>query len=115
MKNVFTMKLIIFEDIKVNYSNHALNRSKQRCIPLEVIDFLFDYGETISNGHGNELISIQKRTSRKLAFEKIKNSKSLNDKHLNCYLITSKDGCVITIGHKLKRIKSKFDSYKRKK
>jgi hypothetical protein len=108
------VKPINFEGTKVNYSNHALTRSKQRCIPLEVVDFLYDYGEIVSNGSGCELVSIQNKICRKLALEKIQNSVSLNDKHLDCYVISSKDGCVITIGHKLKRIKSKFDSYRRK-
>lgn len=51
------MKPINFEGTKVNYSNHALTRSKQRCIPLEVVDFLYDYGEIVSNGSGCELVS----------------------------------------------------------
>lgn len=108
------MKPIIFEDIKVNYSNHALTRSKQRCIPLEVIDFLYDYGDIISNGKGCEIVSIQNKTSRKLAFEKIQDTESLNEKHLDCYLVSSENGLVITLGYKIKRIKSKFDSYRRK-
>ena len=98
----------------MNYSNHALTRSKQRCIPLDVIDFLYDYGDTISNGQGCEIVSIQNKISRKLALEKIQESESLNDKHLDCYLISSENGLVITLGHKIKRIKSKYDSYRRK-
>jgi hypothetical protein len=99
----------------VYYSNHALTRSKQRCIPLEIVDFLYDYGEIISNGSGNELVCIHNKVSRRLAEEKVQNSSSLNEKHIDCYLISSKDGCIITLGHKFKRIKSKYDSYRRKK
>jgi len=98
----------------MDYSNHMLTRSKQRCIPLDVVDFLYDYGETISNGSGCELVLISDKVQRKLAMEKVQNSEILNEKHLNCYLISSQNGCVITIGHRIKRIKSKFDSYRRK-
>lgn len=96
------------------YSNHALSRSKQRCIPLEIVDFLYDYGEIIPNGGGNELVCIQNKISRKLAAEKVRNSSSLNEKHLDCYIISSRDGCIITLGHKLRRIKSKYDTCRRK-
>ena len=44
------MKPINFKGTKVNYSNHALTRSKQRCIPLEVVDFLYDYAVIAEGG-----------------------------------------------------------------
>lgn len=91
----------------MNYlSRHARTRCQQRCIPPMVIDLLFEYGATESDGRGAKIIHFNRRSKKRLKHYMGSKNSGFLSKHMNAYLIYA-DGQVITAGYRDKKIHRK--------
>ena len=95
-------KLIVWE-LKM-MSLHAQQRSQQRGIPCTVIDILLDCGVSEHSKRGVEVFYLNKRTKIAAAMHMKEIGLKNIDQCLNAYLVESSDGCIITVGHRTKKI-----------
>jgi len=76
---------------------HASARAQQRCVDIEAINLLLDYGITEPAGAGCEKYYLPSR-----ALIEIKNDLRLPasriDRLKNLYAVLAADGCVVTVG-----------------
>ena len=86
-------------------TNHALERSQQRCIPPLIIHWLCQYGSRKRNNNGTIICYFDRKSLRLIASDVghvvIRRLSSL----MNAYLIITGDQ-IITVGHRYKRIKN---------
>ena len=86
-------------------TNHALERSQQRCIPPLIIHWLCQYGSRKRSNNGTIMCYFDRKSMRLIASDVghvvIRRLSSL----MNAYLIIAGDQ-IITVGHRYKRIKN---------
>ena len=85
-------------------SNHAMVRSQQRAIPPMLIDLLIQFGTSESAGDGAAKVFFDKEGRRRLAAYAGPLAKVFND-HLDLYAVVNGDMQVITVGHRLERMR----------
>ncbi len=85
-------------------SLHAQQRSQQRGIPCTVIDILLDYGVSEHSKRGAEVLYLNKRAKIAAAMHMKEIGLKYTDHYLNAYLVESCDGCIVTVGHRTKKI-----------
>lgn len=89
----------------MNFTKHAKVRMQQRSIPVMIINWLVDYGETVHSSSGATKHSFSKKSIRKIKrFAGHSIDAYVND-YRNAYVVTI-DNAVITAAWKTKRIKS---------
>jgi hypothetical protein len=86
------------------FSSHAETRSQQRGIQPIVVDWLMQYGARQHDHHGAEIYYFDKRSRRSLAKGVGHDIVARLKKLLDAYIVISKDGTVVTVGHRYKRI-----------
>jgi hypothetical protein len=86
-------------------TNHALERSQQRCIPPLIIHWLCQYGSRKRNNNGTIVCYFDRKSLRLIASDVgnivIRRLSGL----MNAYLVIAGDQ-IITVGHHYKRIKN---------
>ena len=86
-------------------TNHAMERSQQRCIPPLIIHWLCQYGSRRRSSNGSIICYFDKKSIRLIASDAgniiVRRLSGLMDAYL---VITGKE--IITVGHRYKRIKS---------
>ena len=86
-------------------TNHAMERSQQRCIPPLIIHWLCQYGSRRRSRNGTIICYFDKKSIRMIASDAgniiVRRLSGLLDAYL---VITGKE--IITVGHRYKRIKS---------
>ena len=86
-------------------TNHAMERSQQRCIPPLIIHWLCQYGSRRRSRNGTIICYFDKKSIRMIASDAgniiVRRLSGLMDAYL---VITGKE--IITVGHRYKRIKS---------
>ncbi len=85
-------------------TNHANTRSQQRAIPPMMIDLLLQFGKSESAGNGTEKLFFDKQSRRRIAAYAGPLATLLNE-HLDLYAVVSDDMQVITVGHRIERIR----------
>jgi hypothetical protein len=83
-------------------SKHAERRLQQRAIPGIVLQLLLDYGARIQQ-NGSEVIIFDKQSRRSLQ-RYLGRIYARIEEFLDAYVIMSRDGTVITVGHRYERI-----------
>lgn len=85
-------------------TNHARVRQQQRAIPDTVLDCLLAYGRKVHDHHGGEIVYFDHHSRQKVrrivgdtAFKNF-------EQKLNTYAVLGRDGVVLTVGHRTKRI-----------
>ena len=85
-------------------TNHAMERSQQRCIPPLIIHWLCQYGSRRRSNNGTILCYFDKKSLRLISSDVgrvvIRRLSGL----LDAYLVIAGDN-IITVGHRYKRIK----------
>jgi len=85
-------------------TNHAMQRSRQRCIPPLIIHWLCQYGSRRRSRNGTIICYFDKKSVRMIASDAgniiVRRLSGLMDAYL---VITGKE--IITVGHRYKRIK----------
>lgn len=85
-------------------TQHASVRSQQRAIPPLLIDLLMQFGSSEKSGSGASKLFFDKADRRRLRAYAGPLARSL-DEHLDLFAVVSEDGSVVTVGHRLERIK----------
>lgn len=85
-------------------TKHAQIRSQQRGIPPVMVDLLLQFGVTESAGDGANKMFFDKSARRKVEsyFGPLA---PLINQHLDLYAVVGADDQVITVGHRLERIR----------
>lgn len=83
-------------------TSHAVSRRKQRGIPAEALDLLWDFGR-MARSHGADRLYFDRRARRRAAAalgpEELRRAERL----LNTYAVVADDGGVITIAWRTRR------------
>jgi len=86
-------------------TNHAMERSQQRCIPPLIIHWLCQYGSRKRGNNGTILCYFDRKSLRLIASEAghivVRRLSSL----MNAYLVIAGNQ-ILTVGHRYKRIKN---------
>lgn len=88
----------------MNMSQHAVLRSQQRNIPPLIIELLINYGACEKAGDGTRKHYFDKRSKRRLEAYAGKLTRLLME-YLNCYVVVCPEGRVITVAHRIERIR----------
>lgn len=85
---------------------HAMQRAQQRGVPPLIQDWLLAYGEENYDGHGGIIRFFTGSCIRKMERDFGREPVRRMSEFLNCYLVESIDGAVVTVGrrHRSKRI-----------
>jgi len=87
-------------------TQHAATRGRQRAIP-PFADFLLDeFGERLHDGHGGIRVFFTHRSVRRMEQSFGRRPVAKMSEYLGVYRVEDcRDGTVITVGHRSKRIK----------
>lgn len=88
----------------MHLTEHASKRSQQRAISPLLIDLLLKFGTSYSAGDGTSKLFFDK-TSRRQVKAYAGPLARLLDEHLNLYAVVDSDSNVITVAHRLERIR----------
>lgn len=88
----------------MHLSRHASKRSQQRAIPPLLIDLLLKFGTSYSAGDGTSKVFFDK-TSRRQVKTYAGPLARLLDEHLDLYAVVAADSTVITVAHRVERIR----------
>lgn len=88
----------------MNMTNHASTRSQQRAIPPLVIDLLLQFGKSEATGAGVAKVFFDKRARKRVAAYAGPLARLLDD-HLDLYAVVGQNQQVITVGHRMERIR----------
>lgn len=85
-------------------TRHAQIRSQQRAIPGLLIDLLLQFGASERAGNGASKVFFDKAARRRVQAYAGPLA-SLLDEHLDLYAVVAADSSVITVGHRLEKIR----------
>lgn len=85
-------------------TNHAQVRCQQRAIPGLLIDLLLQFGASERAGNGTSKMFFNKAARRRVQAY-AGSLAPLLDQHLDLYAVVAADSSVITVGHRLERIR----------
>lgn len=88
----------------MNLTKHASIRQQQRGIPPIIIDLLIDYG-TVERAGKDATTHYFDKTSRRRVMAYAGRLSSLFEEYLDYYAIVGKDGSIITVAPRIKKIK----------
>ena len=83
--------------------NHSKIRRQQRCIPRLIIEWLLEFGEVVRS-HGADLYYFSKKSKKAIRRYAGRRPMQMMKQYMDAYLIY-KDGCIVTIGHRYKKIR----------
>lgn len=87
----------------MHLTDHAQKRLKQRGIPDYFVDLLIDFGHTRKSHNGCEIVFLTHHD--KLILAGSHESQNVSPQLGNTYLVLSRNGDVVTVGHRHRRIK----------
>jgi hypothetical protein len=86
-------------------SRHASVRAQQRGIPPFIIELLDRYGQSQYDGHGAVIQYFNKQSLRDMERDLGRKPVSrLAEWHDTYEVVSSRDGCTITVGHRHQRV-----------
>ena len=91
--------------MNIQMTKHATARKQQRCIPPLIMEWLTSYGTTSHDHHGAEIRYFDKRSRKALAKAVGEEVVSRLSGLLDTYAVVAGSGAVITVGHRIKRVK----------
>jgi len=86
-------------------TKHAEIRLRQRGIPVPVVEWLFSYGSSHFDHHRGLVFYFDSRSRAVLRTAIDRAVLARYSEHLDCYVIASTNGEVITVGHRTRRFK----------
>jgi hypothetical protein len=85
-------------------SEHANVRLQQRGIPRVILEKLLSYGRNVHDHHGSEIVFFDRKARRALR-EVCGSAEFIRlESKLDTYAVVARDGIVITVGQRTKRI-----------
>ena len=85
-------------------SRHAQARMQQRGISTELLGLLAVYGARAHDHHGGQLRFFDKAARRRLRQAAGEAAWRRVESKLDVYAVIAQDGCVVTVGHRDRRI-----------
>ena len=85
-------------------SQHARARMQQRGIGAEVLERLLDYGRVAHDHQGATILYFNGAARQKIVRDEGERAKRRLDKWRDAYAVLGRDGEVVTVGHRTKRI-----------
>ncbi len=85
-------------------SAHAQARMQQRGITPDLLRLLADYGATTHDHQGAELRYFNKSSRQRLLSNEGRRVYRAVESKLDVYAVVALDGCVVTVGHRDRRI-----------
>jgi hypothetical protein len=85
-------------------TDHARARLQQRGIPKPVLECLLTYGRKINDHRGGELVFFDHDARNRLRRTQGAEVFKMLEPKLDTYAVIGKDGVVLTVGHRTKRI-----------
>jgi hypothetical protein len=100
-------------------SKHAEIRLRQRGIPAAVVEWLVSYGSSHFDHHRGLVFYFDSR-SRAVLRSAVDRAELANySEHLDCYVVLSTNGEIITVGHRTRRFRrdsaNRFRSRRRRR
>ena len=86
-------------------STHARVRMQQRGISANVLERLIEFGVTRHDHRGCEILFFNKTARRRLASRLGAATVKSMERQLNAYAVLGINGAVVTVGHRVKRIR----------
>lgn len=86
-------------------SDHARVRMQQRGIPNDIIEQLIDFGRVTHDHHGGQIVWFDRASRKRLQREYGKAFYRIIEKHLDAYAVLDREGVVVTVGHRFRRIR----------
>lgn len=84
-------------------TGHARARMQQRCIRADALDCLLEFGREAFDHRGHAVILyFDKKSRRRLA--RAEPGRKDFERLARCYAVVSREGAVITVGHRRRRI-----------
>jgi len=94
------------------YTTHAIDRCKQRAIPLEVVQLILSLGEGVDSGGGAKIYALLSKIEKaEFVFELKAIGMKPKEKWSNIYLVITSDQVIITAGYRRKRIKEAYRTW----
>ena len=87
---------------RVRYSDHARVRMPQRGICPEVVEILFELGETERDHHGGTIYYVSKAVINRAKSPALQR---ILEEERKVYAVVAQDRAVVTVGHRTKRIR----------
>jgi hypothetical protein len=91
----------------IQFYKHATSRHQQRSIPMDVLEYIYDFGRWDYTSHGVEIAYLDKRGRKRFVETFSEKYSSRLGKFTHVYLILAQNGKVITVGYRYKRIRRK--------
>jgi len=91
--------------VSVHCTAHARARMKQRGIDDAALAALLAYGRAEHQPGGSSIVFLDKRARRRLERELDDESLKALGKRLGAYAVLARDGAVVTVGHRYRRIR----------
>lgn len=88
----------------MDISAHARARQQQRAISHDAVQALLAYGECRRRG-GADVFFLTKKSRSRIIAAMGKDHSSRLERSLDCYLVVSDDGCLVTAAHRQRRLK----------
>jgi hypothetical protein len=85
-------------------TDHAQVRTKQRGIPIPIVDLLLEFGSVVHDHRKGKIVFFDAASRRRVLRTKGKAFLRRIDGRLDCYAVIGSDGAVVTVGHRHKRI-----------
>lgn len=91
---------------RVACTAHARVRMQQRRIPIETLNLLNDYGDEARTRNG-WIIYFGKRAKHRMERAGLTPCSNGSRKQLDCFMIESDDGPIVTAGYRYRRLRRK--------
>lgn len=88
----------------IELSAHARARLQQRGIDEPVIECLLAYGRKVHDHHGSEIVFFDHQSRKQLRRNFDSATYKQIEGKLDAYVVVGRDGVVITVGHRTRRI-----------
>ena len=88
-------------------TNHAARRLRQRAVPVHVLDWLDRFGAEAHEPGGVTITFFDKRARRLLARLAARHERARLDHWLDAYAVEARDGALVTVGWRHRRINRK--------
>jgi hypothetical protein len=88
-------------------TDHARIRMQQRGIPEAALDALLDYGRSVHDHRGAEIVYFDKHSRDRLVRERGLQAARCLERYLDAYAVVGGDGEIRTVGHRRARIPSR--------
>ena len=90
---------------QTDFTEHARVRMQQRGIPDVVLERLYRYGRTVHDHRGARILHFDHAARKRMQRELDRADYCQLEKHLNAYAVLDMEGTVITVGHRIRRVR----------